>query len=124
MKRIKPRPLVSSNYVRNPRKRAGGGRHRAALVEKATGVSPLFVGKPNPFMMRAALNYIEAHSDETVMIGDRMDTDIIAGVESGLRTILVLTGVTAREEVSRFPYQPSQIVETLAEIDISKYGKK
>jgi NagD protein len=89
----------------------------AALIEKATGVSPLFVGKPNPFMMRAALNFIEAHSEETVMIGDRMDTDIIAGVESGLRTILVLTGVTERAQVSRFPYQPSLIVETLAEID-------
>ncbi len=95
----------------------------AALIEKATGVSPLFVGKPNPFMMRAALNYIEAHSEETVMIGDRMDTDIIAGVESGLRTVLVLTGVTSREQVSRFPYQPSLIVESLAEIDMSKYGK-
>lgn len=95
----------------------------AALIERATGVSPLYVGKPNPFMMRAALNYIGAHSEDSVMIGDRMDTDIIAGVESGLRTILVLTGVTSREQVKRFPYQPSQIVDTLAEIDISKYGK-
>jgi NagD protein len=95
----------------------------AALIERATDVSPLFVGKPNPFMMRAALNYIGAHSEDSVMIGDRMDTDIIAGVESGLRTILVLTGVTNRQQVKRFPYQPSQIVETLAEIDISKYGK-
>jgi NagD protein len=96
----------------------------AALIEKATGVSPLFIGKPNPFMMRAALNYIEAHSENAVMIGDRMDTDIIAGVESGLRTILVLTGVTHREQVERFPYQPSQIVETLSEINFSNYGKK
>lgn len=95
----------------------------AALIEKATGVSPLFIGKPNPFMMRAALNYIEAHSEDTVMIGDRMDTDIIAGVESGLRTILVLTGVTSREQVKRFPYQPSQVVESLADLDLSKYGK-
>lgn len=94
----------------------------AALIEKATGVSPLFVGKPNPFMMRAALNYIEAHSEDTIMIGDRMDTDIIAGVESGLRTILVLTGVTSREQVDRYPYQPSQVVETLSELDISRYG--
>ncbi|MGD2161566.1 MAG: HAD-IIA family hydrolase [Anaerolineales bacterium] len=95
----------------------------AALIERATDVSPLFVGKPNPFMMRAALNYIEAHSEDSIMIGDRMDTDIIAGVESGLRTILVLTGVTSREEVLRFPYQPSQIVDTLADIDLNKYGK-
>jgi NagD protein len=75
-------------------------------------------------MMRAALNYIEVHSEDTVMIGDRMDTDIIAGVESGLRTILVLTGVTTREEVPRFPYQPSQVVDTLVDIDLSKFGKK
>ncbi|MGD8634388.1 MAG: HAD-IIA family hydrolase [Anaerolineales bacterium] len=95
----------------------------AALIEKATGITPLFVGKPNPFMMRAALNYIGAHSEETVMIGDRMDTDIIAGVETGLRTILVLTGVTSREQLGRFPYQPSQIVETLAEIDIGPYDE-
>ena len=91
----------------------------AALIEKATGISPLFVGKPNPFMMRAALNYIEAHSEETVMIGDRMDTDIIAGVESGLRTILVLTGVTSREELNRFAYQPSQIVPNLSGIELN-----
>ena len=88
----------------------------AALIEIATNVSPMFVGKPNPFMMRAALNYLGAHSEETVMIGDRMDTDIIAGVESGLETILVLTGVTQRDQVKRFPYQPSQIVQSLDEI--------
>jgi NagD protein len=89
----------------------------AALIEKATGVSPFFVGKPNPLMMRNALNYLGVHSENTVMIGDRMDTDIIAGVESGMDTILVLTGVTRREEVARFPYQPGQIVESVAEIE-------
>jgi NagD protein len=88
----------------------------AALIEKATNVSPMFIGKPNPFMMRAALNYLGAHSEETVMIGDRMDTDIIAGVESGLDTILVLTGVTQRGQVDRFPFQPSQIAESLHEV--------
>lgn len=88
----------------------------AALIERATNVSPMFIGKPNPFMMRAALNYLGAHSEETVMIGDRMDTDIIAGVESGLDTILVLTGVTKRDQVARFPYQPSQIAQSLDEI--------
>jgi len=89
----------------------------AALIEKATGVSPFFVGKPNPLMMRNALNYLGVHSENTVMIGDRMDTDIIAGIESGMETILVLTGVTRREEVARFPYQPTQIVESVAEIE-------
>jgi NagD protein len=90
----------------------------AALIERATGKSPLYVGKPNPFMMRAALNYLGVHSEETAIIGDRMETDIIAGVESGLHTILVLTGVTRREEVDRFAYQPSEVVETLLELPI------
>ena len=66
----------------------------AALISRATGVEPYFVGKPNPLMMRSALNAIEAHSETTAMIGDRMDTDVVAGLEAGLHTILVLTGVT------------------------------
>jgi NagD protein len=88
----------------------------AALIEKATGVEPYFVGKPNPLMMRTALNYLHAHSEETVMIGDRMDTDIVAGVSSGLATILVLTGVTRREEVDRFPYQPVHVLNSIADL--------
>jgi len=90
----------------------------AALIEKATGVSPFFVGKPNPLMFRTALNYLNAHSENTIMVGDRMDTDIVAGVESGLETILVLSGVTRRDEVPRFPYQPSHIRESVAEIEL------
>jgi NagD protein len=89
----------------------------AALIEKASGVSPFFVGKPNPLMMRTALNYLDVHSENTVMVGDRMDTDIIAGVESGMETILVLTGVTRREDVARYPYQPSHIMESVADIE-------
>ena len=89
----------------------------AALIEKASGVSALFVGKPNPLMMRMALKYLGAHSENTVMIGDRMDTDIIAGVQSGLEPILVLTGVTRREDVERFPYRPTRIVNSVAEIE-------
>src|SRR5262249_34487380 len=69
----------------------------AALMEKASGVSPFFVGKPNPLMLRTALNHIGAHSEDAVMVGDRMDTDIIGGVEAGMETTLVLTGVTRRE---------------------------
>lgn len=88
----------------------------AALIEKATGVTPLFVGKPNPLMMRLALNHLGVHSEETVMIGDRMDTDIVAGVSSGMNTILVLTGVTVRAAVERFPYQPTEIYESIAEV--------
>jgi NagD protein len=88
----------------------------AALITKATGVQPYFVGKPNPLMMRSALNRIEAHSETAVMVGDRMDTDIVSGLEAGLRSILVLTGSTRREEVERFPYRPSRIVESVADL--------
>jgi NagD protein len=88
----------------------------AALISSATGVRPYFVGKPNPLMMRTALNTIDAHSEESVMVGDRMDTDIAAGTESGMETILVLSGVTRREDVNRFPYRPTQIFESVAEI--------
>jgi len=89
----------------------------AALIETASGVSPFFVGKPNPLMMRTALNYLDVHSEDTVMVGDRMETDMIAGVESGMETILVLTGVTRREDVERYPYRPTRIVESVAEIE-------
>ena len=90
----------------------------AALIETASGVSPFFVGKPNPLMMRTALNYLDVHSEDTVMVGDRMETDMIAGVESGMETILVLTGVTHREDVPRYPYQPTRIVESVAQIEL------
>jgi NagD protein len=88
----------------------------AALITKATGVEPYFVGKPNPLMMRSALNALEAHSETTAMIGDRMDTDIVAGLEAGLETILVLSGVTTAAETERFPYRPSRIVDSVADL--------
>lgn len=90
----------------------------AALIAKATGVEPYFIGKPNPLMMRTALRYLGAHSETTVMVGDRMDTDIVAGTESGLETILVLTGVTSADEVARFPYLPTRVVGSVADIEI------
>lgn len=90
----------------------------AALIEKASGFSPFFVGKPNPLMMRTALNYLDVHSEDTIMVGDRMDTDIIGGVQAGMETILVLTGVTRREDVHRFPYQPTRIVNSVADIEL------
>ncbi|MBN1218220.1 MAG: HAD family hydrolase [Anaerolineae bacterium] len=89
----------------------------AAFIEKVSGVSPYFVGKPNPLMMRSALNYLDVHSEDTVMVGDTMGTDIKGGVESGVVTILVLTGVTRREDVARYPFQPSQIVNSVADIE-------
>jgi NagD protein len=88
----------------------------AALIEKATGKAPFFVGKPNPLMMRTALNYLGIHSEETMMIGDRMDTDIVAGVESGMMTTLVLSGVTSREEIDQYPYRPGQVLESIADL--------
>jgi NagD protein len=88
----------------------------AALITRATGVAPYFVGKPNPLMMRSALNRIDAHSETTVMVGDRMSTDVVSGLEAGLRTVLVLTGSTRRHEVERFPYRPTHIVESVADL--------
>jgi NagD protein len=90
----------------------------AALVEKASGKAPFFVGKPNPLMMRTALNYLGVHSEDTIMVGDRMDTDIVAGVESGMETILVLSGVTSRDMIERYPYRPTHILDSVADIEI------
>jgi NagD protein len=88
----------------------------AARISAATGHQPYYVGKPNPLMMRSALNRVDAHSESTVMIGDRMDTDVISGLEAGLRTILVLTGSTRRDQVQRFPYQPTRVVDSIADV--------
>lgn len=88
----------------------------AKLIETATGVSPYFIGKPNPLMIRTALKRLGEHSQNTVMIGDRMDTDILIGIESGLETILVLTGVSTRDSASLYPYQPTRIVESIADV--------
>jgi NagD protein len=88
----------------------------AALISRATGVDPYYVGKPNPLMMRSALNAIDAHSETTAMIGDRMDTDIVAGLEAGLDTILVLTGISTRESAERYPYRPARIVDSVADL--------
>ncbi|HAE83337.1 MAG TPA: TIGR01457 family HAD-type hydrolase [Ktedonobacter sp.] len=90
----------------------------ASLISAATGVKPYYVGKPNPLMMRTALRTLNAHSEDSVIIGDRMDTDIVAGLESGLRTILVLTGVTKREQVERFTYRPTWVRESIADVEL------
>ncbi|WP_448391365.1 HAD-IIA family hydrolase [Mycolicibacterium sp. XJ879] len=87
----------------------------AAMITKATGREPYFVGKPNPMMFRSALNRIAAHSESTVMVGDRMDTDVVAGIEAGLETILVLTGSTSPDEVERYPFRPSRVLPSIAE---------
>jgi NagD protein len=88
----------------------------AALITRATNRDPYYVGKPNPLMMRSALNAIDAHSETTAMIGDRMDTDVVSGLEAGLETVLVLTGVSTRESAERYPFRPSRIVESVADL--------
>jgi NagD protein len=89
----------------------------AAMISEATGASPYFVGKPNPLMMRNALRKIEAHSESTVMIGDRMDTDVLSGLEAGLETVLVMSGVTdTMEEVERYPFRPNHIKDSVADL--------
>ena len=88
----------------------------AALISAATNHTPYFIGKPNPLMMRSALNALEAHSETTVMVGDRMDTDIISGLEAGIRTVLVSTGSTRPDQVDTFPYRPTRVVESIADL--------
>lgn len=85
-------------------------------IELATGKPAYYVGKPNPLMMRTGLRMLGVHSHEAAMVGDRMDTDIIAGIESGLDTVLVLSGCTAREEVQNYAYRPHYILNGVGEI--------
>ncbi|MFJ3820364.1 HAD-IIA family hydrolase [Streptomyces nodosus] len=88
----------------------------AALITKASGRKPYFAGKPNPLMMRTGLNTIGAHSETSAMIGDRMDTDVLAGMEAGMQTYLVLTGLTSREDIDRYPFRPSHVVNSIADL--------
>jgi NagD protein len=87
----------------------------AAMITKATGREPYFVGKPNPMMFRSALNRIEAHSESTMMVGDRMDTDVVAGIEAGLDTVLVLTGSTTVADIERYPFRPGRVLDSIAD---------
>ncbi|MFC9663033.1 HAD-IIA family hydrolase [Nocardia sp. NPDC127606] len=88
----------------------------AALITRATGKEPYYVGKPNPLMMRSALRQIGAHSQSTVMIGDRMDTDVIAGLEAGLRTVLVTSGISTKSSVEAYPFRPTMVVGSVADL--------
>ncbi len=89
-----------------------------APIERITGKSPFYIGKPNAWMMRAALNYLKAHSENTVIIGDNMETDILAGIQAGMETVLVLSGVSQMNILERYPYQPMYIFDTVRDIDI------
>ena len=87
-----------------------------ALITKATGKDPYIVGKPNPMMFRSALNKLGAHSEDTGMIGDRMDTDIVAGMESGLYTVLVLSGISSAESMKEFPFQANEVIDGVSDL--------
>lgn len=93
-----------------------------APIELATGRKPYFVGKPNPLMMRTALRKLGAHSAEAFMVGDRMDTDIVVGTEAGMRTILVLSGVSTRETIEAYPYRPTHVYEDVGHIPVADLG--
>ncbi|MGV9670286.1 MULTISPECIES: HAD-IIA family hydrolase [unclassified Gordonia (in: high G+C Gram-positive bacteria)] len=88
----------------------------AALITRATGRDPYYVGKPNPLMMRSALRKMGAHSEHTLMIGDRMDTDVISGLEAGLQTLLVLSGISTIQSVELFPYRPTRVIDSVADL--------
>ena len=88
----------------------------AALITKATGMEPYIVGKPNPMMFRSAMRKIGAHSESTGMIGDRMDTDVVAGIEAGLHTVLVLTGIADDAEIKKYPFRPTEILNSVADL--------
>jgi len=88
----------------------------AALITKATGKDPYIVGKPNPMMFRSAMRKIKAHSESTGMIGDRMDTDVVAGIEAGLHTVLVRTGISDDAEIARYPFRPTEILNSVADL--------
>jgi NagD protein len=88
----------------------------AALITKATGMKPYVVGKPNPMMFRSAMRKIGAHSESTGMIGDRMDTDVVAGIEAGLHTVLVLTGIADDAEIVKYPFRPTEILNSVADL--------
>lgn len=93
-----------------------------APIELTSGKKPYYVGKPNPLMMRTALKKMGAHASESFMVGDRMDTDIVAGTEAGMRTILVLSGVSTRETIETFPFRPTFLYENVGEIPVAELG--
>lgn len=91
-------------------------RALVAPIELATGKEAYYIGKPNPLMMRTGINLLGGHSQDTVIIGDRMDTDIVAGIECGLDTVLVLSGVTDRSMIDHFPYRPRLVLQGVGDI--------
>ena len=91
-------------------------RAMIAPIEMATGQNAYFVGTPTPLMMRTGLRILGVHSEEAAMSGDRMDTDMVAGIESGLDTVLVLSGITGRADIKKFPYRPRLVLDGVGDI--------
>lgn len=89
-----------------------------APIERITGKQPFYVGKPSAWMMRAALNAIDSHSEDSVIVGDNLNTDILAGVQAGMDTILVLTGYSKPEDLDRVPFRPTHVFPRAADIDL------
>lgn len=87
-----------------------------APIEMATGTHAYFCGKPNPLMMRTGLRLLNCHSGDSVMVGDRMDTDVISGMESGMSTVLVLSGVSTMEIVKTYAYRPNMVLNGVGDI--------
>jgi NagD protein len=111
--------LIGTNPdLTGPTERGIGPACRALIapIEMSTGRQAYFIGKPNPLIMRHARDILGCHRDETVIIGDRMDTDIIAGIESGIDTVLVLSGITKETDLDRYPYKPHYILKDVSEI--------
>ncbi|MBQ5840927.1 MAG: HAD family hydrolase [Clostridia bacterium] len=91
-------------------------RALVAPIELSTGKQAYFLGKPNPLMMRSGIKHLGCNSADIAIVGDRMDTDIIAGIESGASTVLVLSGVSTRETIETFPYRPDVILNDVGEL--------
>ncbi|MGL4473510.1 MAG: HAD-IIA family hydrolase, partial [Shewanella sp.] len=89
-----------------------------APIERISGKKPFYVGKPSAWIIRSALNSIDAHSDNTVIVGDNMKTDILAGFQAGLETILVTSGVSQLADIDKEPFRPNHVFECAADIDV------
>ena len=109
--------VATNPDVAGPSGRPGCGA-LCAPIERITGKMPFYMGKPSAWMMRAALNRLDVHSENTMIVGDNMSTDILAGIQSGMETILVLSGVSQEKDLDMFPYRPSHIFPNVAAIDI------
>jgi len=109
--------IATNPDVAGPGGRPGCGA-LCAPIERITGRMPFYIGKPNAWIMRAALNTLNSHSDDTIIVGDNMSTDILAGIQAGIETVLVLTGVSQMKDLPQYPYRPTFIFPAAKDIDI------